>query len=111
MISKRIVDIVLSSIQQNFQSEGRPVLWQPSQRVLKSGGKTLDKTGRLKNSFQFRIGDDYVEIYTNTPYSPYNQYGTKFFPARPFLMVQDNDIEKIKNLMVEEILSVWKSMK
>ena len=111
MFKKDVVDVVLESIRLNFQEQGRPQLWIPSQRVLKKGGKTLDDTGRLKNSFKFKIEDSYVEIYTDVPYSIFNQEGTKFIPSRPFVMLQNGDVTKINNLMIEEILKLWKSMK
>ena len=64
-----------SSVEQNFRSSGRPIPWQPSIRALTSGGKTLIKTARLKNSITSRVRGEHVVIGSNVSYARAHQKG------------------------------------
>ena len=110
---------MLRSIQKNFSAGGRPEAWAPSQRVLKRGGKTLINSGRLKNSITYRLEGQDLVVGTNVVYAAAHQFGvdkqvsgpahTKQSvdgrrlrvgsksrhmrrPARPFLLIQDEDL-------------------
>lgn len=67
---------MLRSIQQTFDAGGRPTAWPPSLRVLTRGGKTLIKSGRLKNSFVAALVDERtLVIGTNVQYHPPHELG------------------------------------
>ncbi len=103
------------SVEKNFAAGGRPTPWLPSR---KKSGKTLIDTGRLKNSVTYRVDGQDLALGTNVRYGAAHQLGvdqdvtvparlkrhidgrllrtgqTKRhmrLPARPFLMVQDED--------------------
>ena len=102
----KIRDRLKISIMMNFRLEGRPQKWKPSQRSLgltrskKDGkfrkGKTLQDTGMLKNSIQAKISDGNVVIGSPMKYAETMQNRS------PFLMVQNSDIEYIRNLIIKE---------
>ena len=102
----KIRDRLKISIMMNFRLEGRPQKWKPSQRALgltrskKDGkfrkGKTLQDTGMLKNSIQAKISDGNVVIGSPMKYAETMQNRS------PFLMVQNSDIEYIRNLIIKE---------
>lgn len=53
--------------------EGKP--WPPSQRVIKSGGKTLYKSGNLMDSITSDSGSDFAAVGTNMIYGNVHQFG------------------------------------
>lgn len=67
--------VLLRSIAKNFKKGGRPERWEPSKRVQKSGGQTLVKTARLKNSITMRILDKVLTVGTNVKYAAIHQLG------------------------------------
>jgi phage gpG-like protein len=100
---------IFASIRQNFDAGGRPIKWDPSQRVSgikwnkKQGMKrpqTLILTSWLKDSITpdtrykedlvFRVDADYGIFHQQPP-----GWGSRRnVPARPFLVIQDEDREK-----------------
>jgi phage virion morphogenesis protein len=120
-VMQEIGEIMLLSTKLNFEQQGRPTPWKKSRRVERGGGQTLSDKGRLRNSFTCDATADKVTIGTNVEYAPHLQFGTKpriirpnkakalnipgigfrkkvnhpGMPARPFLLVQDNDVKKI----------------
>ncbi|RJX20299.1 MAG: virion morphogenesis protein [Desulfobulbus sp.] len=101
----------------NFETGGRPERWKQSKRAAAQGGITLSDTGRLRNSITSLVSGRVVTIGTNVDYAAAHQFGTKGhiirpkakkalnipgiglrmwarhpgLPARPFLMVQEQD--------------------
>lgn len=62
-IFDEIGNVLLRSYAMNFEVEGRPEPWLPSKRVEMWGGKTLQVTGKLKDSGRISsIGNDHVEV-------------------------------------------------
>lgn len=96
--------VVRGSVIRNFMVGGRPEKWKPSVRAKKQGGKTLVDTGRLRSSIASRAFPDHVEIGTNVQYAVMHQLGTRFFPARPFLVVQEEDWPEIDAAFARHIL-------
>lgn len=123
------------SVKRNFEEQGRPSKWIPSARVRRAGGQTLNDTGRLRNSFTHRASANQVVIGTNVRYAAMLHFGGKTaarvirakngkalnipgigfrrsvnhpgssIPARPFLMIQEQDktiIGKILNRYLVE---------
>lgn len=105
---KIIGEIVRTSIVKNFEQGGRPAKWTPSK---KSGGMTLIKTARLMKSITANAYPDRAEIGTNVIYAAIQQLGGKAgrgkkvtIPARPFLMVQNEDWTEIASAMNNYLL-------
>lgn len=117
-----IGEIVRRSVEQNFAAGGRPEKWEKSHRVKEKGGQTLSDTGRLRRSFTVRGYPDRAEVGTNVKYAAIHQFGgvisarnrpylrfkvgdqwvTKrsvTIPARPFLMVQNEDWGKMRRYL------------
>ena len=115
-LKRAVKDVMLPSFHQNFDSEGRPS-WAPAARTY--GHSLLHDSGRLENSatvlanWNFdreraqlnpaslvsRIG---VKIIHQTGFSRNTKKGVHTIPARPFIMMQADDEEKI-----EQIFDDW----
>lgn len=68
------------------------------------GRKILTDTGRLRNSVHFRmLGKHTLALRAGTVYAATHQYGdpSRNIPARPFLMVQDEDWAAFRRQVVE----------
>jgi len=133
-----IGDVVLTSVKDNFEAEGRPERWKPSLRLRKERGQTLSRTGVLRRSFTVQAGNGFVAVGTNVPYAAIHQAGGRTsprtivprkgkalywpgaahpvravrhpgsdIPARPFLMVQDEDWEEIRHIAVNYLTGKW----
>lgn len=103
-----IGQIVRSSVVRNFQEGGRPRKWEPSRRALRDRGETLVDTGRLRTSIHSKAYADRAEVGTDVIYAAIHQLGGKAgrgrkvsIPARPYLMVQDEDWTEIKSVLTD----------
>lgn len=106
---KSIREVVIPSIRANFAAEGRPA-WRPlapATVIDRKGasGPILDRTGKLlKVATQFNIWTYTRESATITgidsrvKYGKYHQGGTRKMPARPFIVLQDEDEEEIERI-------------
>ena len=61
--------------------------WQAPARDY--GHPLLDDTGRLKGSWKVTVDGDSVIMSNSTPYSGYQQFGTRRIPARRMVPVED----------------------
>lgn len=99
-----IGETALASIQRNFETGGRPGAWAPLSPVtLKSKPNTKilavkGFAGGLLGSIHPEAGPTKVEIGTNKIYGAIHHFGGKAgrghkvtIPARPYMMVQDED--------------------
>lgn len=86
MSLKRAIGVaIVREVKRNFDEGGRPVKWQKSRsaegrtKTLKSGevreGKTLVKTGALRNSIHYWIAGEDLYYGTNLPYAAIHNYG------------------------------------
>lgn len=66
---------LLSSVQRNFQAQGRPVLWERSKRAIAQHGQTLRDTGRLMNSVTMKVFNNILRIGTNVIYAAIQHFG------------------------------------
>jgi phage virion morphogenesis protein len=104
------------SVKKNFYSEGRPDKWTPlSPARLKQklpGKKILQDFSDLVNSITAEADSKGVTIATNKEYGAIHQFGGEAgrktarvkIPARPYLLVQDEDHEAIA-AMIERYLA------
>ena len=73
-----------------------------SGRKSRRGGKTLQRTGRLKKSINYEAEGDNVQVGTNVVYAAIHQFGGKAgrghaveLPARPYLYIEgDSELEQ-----------------
>lgn len=111
---------MLSSIERNFQSQGRPAKWKglasatlAGRRKGKGSGraKILIDTGALKNSHSTRISTKGVEVGTNKVQAKRMHFGypggtgrgRSKTPARPFVMFQDEDYDAIGKIFSQHV--------
>ena len=111
---------MLRSIEQTFQAGGRPRGWAPwatstrraLERKRKGGNRILIDSGRLKNSIAARVEGTppILRVGSNVIYSRIHQLGgaagrghKSLIPARPFLVVQDEDMEILKRMLVDSL--------
>jgi phage gpG-like protein len=121
------------SIDKNFQAQGRPSKWKkhhPLTTKLRGGGRILEDTGRLKASItsrgsgsKYQLSNSKLVIGSNLkargssrtlldiqqngiPAGANKVFGRKGsggIPARPVLMIQDEDTEKIEQIFADYI--------
>lgn len=129
--------ILVRSITENFEAEGRPKAWRPLAeatlfsrlgvgRLVGKKGKELKRaqkrlanvkilqdSGVLKNSQRAEVSNNTLRVGPTGPaalYGRIHQFGGKAgrgkkttIPARPFLVVQDEDLIELKDLMTDHI--------
>lgn len=96
---------MLRSMDLNFAMGGRPKKWDISLAAINRNGMTLVNTGRLRRSLtsivtgdtRWDLKKDSLSISTNVPYGKYLQ------EERPFLMIQEQDIQNIINIFRNSI--------
>ena len=69
--------VLLRSIAKNFKEGGRPKKWKPSHRAKATGGQTLVKTARLKNSVNMQVSGKTLTVGTNVKYARIHHLGGK----------------------------------
>jgi len=106
----RDISILLKeSVKKNFEAEGRPKKWKPlapstiASKVKRKGTwrPILVDTGKLRASNTPSYGAKWAKL-TNAVKGNYgwkHQYGTGKIPARPFMMIQDEDIPRIIDVL------------
>ena len=115
---KRFQVLMIRSFDLNFRHEGRPQRWallkKATMRRKKSKG-ILKDTGRLRLSLSgerqrgniTRFRRDSLLMGTSVPYAGYLQHGTKHMPARPFVVIQDEDAQEMERLTLDFLLETW----
>jgi phage virion morphogenesis protein len=124
-----IGEIVLSSVEKNFEAEGRyesagswrggGTRWKDLAESTKAArakqgkwpGKKLQMSqGGLATSINKSVTKDAVTVGTNKAYGAIHQFGGQAgrgrrvtIPARPFLVVQDEDIEDMVEILDNHI--------
>jgi len=105
-------EVIRRSVEKNFRAQGRPRKWEKlASSTLgkrrrgrgRGGPQILVDTARLKNSIGYRLVTEGVEVGTNVRYAMRQHFGYpggagrghSKTPARPFLMVQSEDISTI----------------
>lgn len=79
-------------------------------RASAPGQPPAPDTGRYRSSWNFQVGEDYVDIGTNDKRGPWFEYGTRRMAARPHLRPAMNEIRtKITPTVAKEIVKAQKS--
>jgi len=97
-----IADILVASVHENFEQQGRPEPWEP--RLDDNPWPILHHTGALESSIHALVTGDSVEVTHDTDYGDYLNEGTSRMPAREFLLIQDEDIDAIEDLILNHLL-------
>lgn len=119
-IAGAIRNILITSIDRNFSEGGRygtenvfgggSTRWKPSGRAQRDSGQTLVDTGQLAASIQVSVVGNSVQIGTNKVYGAIHHYGGRagrggsvVIPARPFLVIQNEDLEDIGTAFLNHV--------
>lgn len=134
-VMRAIAGIMADAVEENFAQEGRPK-WQglkPNPR--RAGGKILQATGRLASSIVSASDNDNAVVGTNAKYAAIHQFGGQTrpheirprnkkalafggrvvkkvnhpgsnIPARPFLLLTDQDVDEIEATMNDYLRGV-----
>ena len=127
-LNKKIGEVLVSSTKKRFEDEKGPdgKAWPKSYRASASGGQTLSDKGRLKNSISYHADANGVEEGTNVKYAHVHQEGMEIkvknakylrfqvgggwakkkkvtIPKRPFLGIDDDDMEEIDGTVIDHI--------
>lgn len=105
-----IGEALVSGTMQRFEDgvgpDGEP--WEPSQRALATGGKTLVDTAQLRNSISAMATTDAVYVGSKVVYARIHQMGGKTgrghavtMPARPYLGVSKEDRQEIRDIVAD----------
>lgn len=131
-IWREIGEILHDGVMERFDREQAPdgTAWQKSWRAKMQGGKTLQNTGRLRDSVQMVVQGSSVKIKTNVKYARTMQFGATIrakgggyltfktptggwakvrsvvIPARPFLGMSRDDEQGIILTIEGELLDV-----
>ena len=108
-VMKILGAIVRTSVVRNFEKGGRPTKWQalsPETLKTKKGTAILREQGMaggLMGSVNYKPFSDKVVISANKVYAAIHHFGGKAgrgrkvtIPARPYMMVQDEDWREIE---------------
>jgi phage gpG-like protein len=110
---KRSGEYMVSSVNRNFDAQGRPVPWKPLSSMTiamrrKGGGMgsplILQDTGTLRRSITYELmGIDSVRVGTNLPYASKLQFGgVNVIPAHREKVKSFYRIQKGKRVQVKE---------
>ncbi len=113
-VMKTVGQVIRASIQRNFEHGGRPEGWirlSPATLKKRRGNKILVDTARLKNSIKIQASSDKVIVGTNVIYAAIHHFGGQAgrgrkvtIPARPFMLVQDEDWKEINEVSADYLL-------
>lgn len=124
-LQNEIGEIVVSSVQQNFQTGGRvgdkeyeggSKKWQPVSKDYAKYKKSKKKdpmkvllfSGQLRASITHKSQGGTISVGSNKVYAARHQYGGKGTPARPFIVVQNEDREGIQDAIVADLSRFFK---
>ena len=111
-LMKNIAGIMMDSVEENFQKEGRPEKWKElspvtiKQRAKKGyyPGKILQMRGELSASITSKYDDISAVVGTNKVYAAIQQFGGNAgrkkqveIPARPYLKLRESELNDINN--------------
>jgi phage virion morphogenesis protein len=115
-------ETILTSIQENFESGGRPTRWEPlapstiveRERKGKWPGRILVRTGvsgGLLGSISYEAFPRKAVVSANKIYAAIHHFGGKAgrggktdIPARPYMMIQDEDMDEMQAALKNYIL-------
>jgi phage virion morphogenesis protein len=118
---KSAANVVLESVNRNFIEGGRPTAWKPlkpssirrrkgtgNPRILRDTGLLMASIGSRSGNGVYRLTPHSIEVGTNVPYAAAHQFGTKYMAARPFMVVQEKDVDDIVQIALDMITKAAK---
>ncbi len=108
-----IANLVQSSIEQNFEDEGRPSAWKALKKATLQArarkgktGKILSVSGQLRSSINTRVERNVVIAGSNKTYARAMDQGNpkNNTPARNFLLFQKEDVKESEEILIEHLL-------
>ena len=116
-VMKILGAIVRTSVVRNFEKGGRPTKWQalsPETLKTKKGTAILREQGMaggLMGSVNYKPFNDKVVVSANKVYAAIHHFGGKAgrgkkvtIPARPYMMIQDEDWVEMKAALNDYII-------
>lgn len=96
------IELVMAATQKQIQSALETVGQHGEEDVAQ---RAPVDTGNLKGSFQHKVGDNYVDIYTEVEYAPYQEYGTSrgIQPKHFMKNAITANVNKYKQIIEEEL--------
>lgn len=111
---------MLGSIERNFKASGRPAKWKAlSEKTLarrkkgkgRGGAKILIDTAQMKNSMAVKVKSTEAQIGTNAIQAKRHHFGypggqgrgRSKTPARPFVLIQDEDHDAIAEIFSRHV--------
>ena len=110
-----IAEMLRTSVVENFEAQGRPEGWEPlANSTLKkktNTGRILFEEGNLMDSVSGKGSSDKAEVGTSSIYAAIHHFGglagkggSAEIPERPFMLIQDEDIEEAKDVLLDHIM-------
>jgi phage virion morphogenesis protein len=108
--------VVAAAIERNFDEEGRPTRWAPlsaryaawKARRFGAGLRILERSGALRRSISTRLEGGALVASTAVPYAAFHQFGTRFIPARPFLVLTESDNEEVAQAVADSLGTAYR---
>ncbi len=105
------LSVVAAALARNFDEEGRPARWTPltpryvayKARRFGAGLRILERTDALRHSMATRLETGALVASSDSPYAAFHQYGARFLPARPFLVLTESDKEEIAQTVADSL--------
>lgn len=91
----------------HFQDEAGPSgKWTPSKRVQRSGGKTLQDTGNLRQSItptNYRNETQAIRVFAAAPYGGIHDRGGRNMPQRSFMWLSKKALSDMAKIVLHFI--------
>jgi len=109
-LMKNIAGIMMDSVEENFEQEGRPDKWEKLSPVTKKQrskkgywpGRILQMQGNLAASITSKYDENSAVVGTNKVYAAIHQFGGEAgrnkkvkIPARPYLKLTNEDLNQV----------------
>ena len=109
-----IAQMMLESVRQNFESEGRPVKWKPWKDATRKararrgtvGGKILRDRGDLARSVVSKYSAHEAVVGSSLPYALTHDQGDadRGIPQREFMLFQKEDIIEAEAILTRRLM-------
>ena len=92
-----LVPLAVAGVKENFERrqgpDGGP--WAPLANLRERGRPPLVKTGALRDSIRATAGAGWVVVSSALPYAGYQDRGTRTIPARTFLYLSQQVLDRM----------------
>jgi len=95
--------LLIAELRRNFDTKGSSFGTPWAARKYPYAWAILQKTGKMKNSWQDIVTSHSMIIFNTTPYATYHQHGTRHLPARPIVGISQNMLQVITRIVIKHI--------